>query len=96
MLSLTTACLNSPSGILTCCGHFKELISVNFDVEDTAFSTGEVDLILDGGQPPPQNDPDDAIHETDVEGPPVSIPGDLWILGRHRLVLRQRPARGDL
>src|SRR5262249_28715188 len=29
-------------------GHFEELIELDFDVELTGFSTGEIDLLLDG------------------------------------------------
>src|SRR5262249_25162007 len=29
-------------------GHFKDLIEIDFDVELTGFTTGEIDLVLDG------------------------------------------------
>jgi ParB-like chromosome segregation protein Spo0J len=32
--------------------HFKELIEIDFDVELTGFSTGEIDLVLDGKPAP--------------------------------------------
>ena len=34
-------------------GHFQDLIKLDFDVELTGFSTGEVDLLIDGSQQPP-------------------------------------------
>jgi DNA modification methylase len=65
--------------------HFKELIEVDFDVELTGFSTGEIDLVLDGKPAPAASDPADDLTGLD-DGPAVSRPGDVWELGRHRLV----------
>ena len=36
-------------------GHFKNLIDLDFDVELTGFSTGEVDLLIDGSTKPSAN-----------------------------------------
>jgi DNA modification methylase len=66
--------------------HFKELISVDFDVELTGFSTGEVDLLLDGRPPPAASDPADDLTGFEPRGPAVSQIGDIWELGRHRLL----------
>src|SRR5947208_10577490 len=65
--------------------HFKELVDIDFDVELTGFSTGEIDLLLDGKSMPAANDPADDLTGLD-DGPAVSQPGDVWELGRHRLV----------
>jgi DNA modification methylase len=67
-------------------GHFQELIKLDFDVELTGFSTGEVDLLIDGSQQPAAADPADDLVGLDLEGPAVSQFGDVWELGRHRLV----------
>ena len=67
--------------------HFRELIEVDFDVELSGFSTGEVDLILDGK--PAQDaaaDTTDDLSDIPLSGPAVSKHGDLWELGRHRLL----------
>src|SRR6476660_4505162 len=66
-------------------GHFKELIDFDFDVELTGFSTGEIDLVLDGKPAPAATDPADDLTGLD-DGPAVSRPGDVWELGRHRLI----------
>jgi DNA modification methylase len=66
--------------------HFKELIEIDFDVELTGFSTGEVDLVLDGKAVPATNDPADDLTRFSLDGPAVSQAGDVWELGRHRLV----------
>jgi hypothetical protein len=66
--------------------HFKELISVDFDVELTGFSTGEVDLLLDGSPARAASDPADDLTGLKSDGPAVSQLGDIWELGRHRLL----------
>jgi DNA modification methylase len=66
--------------------HFKELIKLDFDVELSGFSTGEVDLLLDGKSAPAANDPGDDLSGLKPQGPAVSQLGDVWQLGRHRLV----------
>ena len=67
-------------------GHFTELIEVDFDVELTGFSTGEIDLLLDGKPGLATDDPVDDLTGFTLDGPAVSQPGDSWELGRHRLV----------
>jgi DNA modification methylase len=63
------------------------LIDLDFDVEATGFSLAEVDFVLDhasDADPDAADEPEDAVRM--VEGQPVSRRGDLWILGRHRLL----------
>ncbi len=63
----------------------SETIELDFDVEITGFETPEIDLLIDG--PPakkPKADPDDLFQP--ASGPAVSRPGDLWLLGPHRLL----------
>ena len=67
-------------------GHFKELINIDFEVELTGFSTGEIDLLIDGRAPPPPADPADELTGFAVDGPAVSRLGDIWELGRHRVI----------
>jgi DNA modification methylase len=67
-------------------GHFQDLIKLDFDVELTGFSTGEIDLLIDGSQQPPAADPADDLAGLAPEGPATSQLGDVWQLGRHRLV----------
>lgn len=67
---------------------FKELLSFvdEPDVIDlTAFDTGEIDCVLEIVEKRPKNDPADAIVEPSA-GPAISKRGDVWILGRHRLI----------
>ena len=54
-------------------------IDVGFDLGLTGFSMGEIDVILAG-----EDDPDDEnIPEVPVA--PRTQPGDIWILGEHRI-----------
>lgn len=57
-------------------------MELDFQIEAIGFETGEIDVLL-------QDDDEDAPAETVPEpdpGPPVSRVGDIWQLGRHRLV----------
>jgi DNA modification methylase len=65
---------------------FKELIDLDFAVELTGFSTGEIDLLLDGQSNLDNADPADNLPRAPDDGPPVSKLGDLWQLGRNRLL----------
>jgi DNA modification methylase len=65
-------------------GHMKDLIAIDFDVELTGFSTGEVDILLDEPDSG-KADPADVIDEALLQEAVVSRPGDLWELGRHRI-----------
>jgi hypothetical protein len=56
-------------------------IDLDFDVSVTGFEVGEIDLIL-------QEAADEETDEEPVEisaGPAVTKPGDIWLLGDHRL-----------
>ena len=65
----------------------QALSDLNFDVELTGFSLAEIDLVIDEAG---EADPDgtDAPEDEVViaTGHPVSRQGDLWQLGRHKLL----------
>jgi DNA modification methylase len=66
--------------------HFKVLseLDLDFNLEATGFSVGEIDLKIQGlDEPEPEDDPDDAPV---VVGPPVAALGDLWRLGAHKIL----------
>jgi len=70
-------------GILTI--EFQELIELGFDLEFTGFSMAEIDLTLaEIGES--ASSTDDAVAEPEVGALPITNPGDLWQLGRHRLL----------
>jgi DNA modification methylase len=66
-------------------GHFQDLIKLDFDVELTGFSTGEIDLLIDGAQQSGPADPADDLAGLASKGAAISRVGDVWELGRHRL-----------
>ncbi|MHC4406426.1 MAG: site-specific DNA-methyltransferase [Planctomycetota bacterium] len=62
-------------------------IELDFDVEITGFETAEIDLLIESldasGE---ESDPADEVPEIDEHVPAVTQPGDLWVLGAHRLL----------
>lgn len=58
-------------------------MDLSFDLEMTGFETAEIDLLLDGNEEP-KPDPADAVP--DVEPVAVTQHGDIWQLGKHRLI----------
>ena len=56
-----------------------ELAVLNVDLAVTGFSTGEIDVVLKGAA-----DPDDEVIPPLPETPRTR-PGDIWILGEHRV-----------
>ncbi|HUE80385.1 MAG TPA: DNA methyltransferase [Sphingomicrobium sp.] len=74
----------------------QALVDLEFDVEITGFSLAEIDLVLDEAH---ESSPE-AGDPVDDEIPPfadlaVSRPGDLWELGRHRLICGDARAASD-
>ena len=63
------------------------LIDLEFDVELTGFSLAEIDLVIDeasDANPESRDAPEDEVPV--LSGTAVTKPGDIWILGRHRLI----------
>lgn len=60
------------------------VLDLDFNLEATGFEMGEIDLLIEGLETgPDKEDPDDAVPEAK---PPISRPGDRWILGRHAIL----------
>src|ERR1700674_259068 len=62
-------------------------LELDFSLEATGFEMGEIDLRIEGltAEPDGEDDPADAIPPIS-ERPPISQPGDLWLLHRSRLL----------
>ncbi|WP_338467649.1 DNA methyltransferase [Novosphingobium sp. ZN18A2] len=75
----------------------QALVDLEFDVEVTGFSLAEIDLVLDEASeasPDGPAGPEDAVPV--ISGTPVSRPGDIWQLGRHRLLCGDTRSAVDL
>ena len=67
----------------------QALVDLEFDVELTGFSLAEVDLIIDeigDSSPAGREKAEDEVPPLPDPGSSVSRRGDLWLLGRHRLL----------
>ncbi len=64
---------------------FEQLLAINeeIDITVTGFEIPEIDLILQEASK--ATDPEDELP-TDEAGPPVTQPGDIWLLGKHRIL----------
>lgn len=74
----------------------QELIDFDFDLEQTGFSLAEVDFILDAAadaNPARADAASDRMPQ--ITGPAVTRLGDLWTLGRHRLLCGDARAAAD-
>lgn len=60
-----------------------KVIQLEGTVELTGFDAYEVDLLIDGERGEAKDPADDALPADD--GPVVTRPGDLWLLGEHRI-----------
>jgi DNA modification methylase len=61
-------------------------LDLDFDLTVTGFETAEIDLLIQGPDQGATDDAADQIPGIDPSTPSVSRSGDLWILGRHRLI----------
>jgi DNA modification methylase len=67
----------------------QALIDLDFDVEITGFALAEVDILLEEertSSPEPEHASDNDVPPLPDPADTVTRPGDLWILGRHRLL----------
>lgn len=71
----------------------EELQAMAFDVSLTGFDAAEIDSLLAKPTTDGLTDPDE-VPETPAE--PVSKPGDVWILGRHRLMCGDSTSPNDV
>jgi DNA modification methylase len=65
----------------------QALVDLEFDVELTGFSLAEIDLVLDdAGESSPDGPAEPEDNVPAMTGDPVTRSGDIWQLGRHRLL----------
>ena len=61
-------------------------LDTEFDLTSTGFDMPEVDLLIGKLEDPDGDETADRLPEPQTEGAPVTSPGDLWLLGPHRLL----------
>jgi hypothetical protein len=66
----------------------KSLLEINldFDIAITGFSIPEIDSLIEGLQPEEPSDPAEDRLPTEADCAARCRPGDIWQLGRHRLM----------
>ena len=68
---------------------FADLMELNldgaldFDLDITGFELPEIDIMI--AREEPQAEPEESVEGPDTNRPAVTRPGDLWLLGQHRL-----------
>jgi len=63
---------------------FEALVELDFDIHLTGFEAPQVDFILQSHKP--ELGEDDCIEAKTDDQPIISQPGDLWLLGTHKLL----------
>ncbi len=61
-------------------------LDTDFDITLTGFEMGEIDVLIDGLDADSDADTDDDVPPVDLDRPAVTRPGDLWLLGPHKLL----------
>jgi DNA modification methylase len=76
----------------TLAGELCELEGVGVDLGLVGFSEEELDDLLAGDEPEPGGDAEEEVPEPPAS--PVTRPGDLWQIGKHRLICGDCRDRG--
>lgn len=61
------------------------MVDAGFDIAVTGFEMAEIDVLIEEGKDAGKDDPADRIPAVEP-GPAVTRPGDIWNIGRHRLI----------
>lgn len=72
----------------------QALIDIKFDLTLTGFSLAEIDFALDQSPGVAEDSALDAVPKLDDE--PISVAGDLWILGEHRVLCGDSRSRATV
>ena len=71
----------------------EDLKNLDFDMTLTGFSISEIDSIFSPTENSGRTDPDET---PDLREEVVSAPGDVWILGRHRIMCGDSTSQHDV
>ena len=72
----------------------EELREEDFDLDLTGFDLDEIDRLLEETETAASNIDDDEVPEAPED--PVTKPGDLWLLGNHRLLCGDATVLADV
>ena len=61
-------------------------MDIDFEVTATGFEMGEIDVLIAGLDGEGEADADDEAPPVELDRPAITQPGELWLLGRHRLL----------
>jgi hypothetical protein len=61
-------------------------LDIDFDLTLTGFDTADIDILLEDPDVHGPGDEADDVPEVNDSQPTVTQPGDLWLLGKHRLL----------
>jgi hypothetical protein len=64
--------------------HLMTLDCADFDVTITGFEVPEIDMIIEEAKE--SSAAEDVVPEPNLDQPAVTEPGDLWLLGKHRIL----------
>ncbi len=64
----------------------KDFIDLKIDLRGIAFETPEIDLIISKAGPSESEMHENTLPEQDPAAPVISQVGDLWLLGKHKLL----------
>ncbi len=70
------------------------LEAADFDLDVIGFDLEEIERLLQETEPEATNDSDDEIPEAPED--PITCPGDLWMLGQHRLLCGDATVLADV
>ncbi|WP_084627501.1 site-specific DNA-methyltransferase [Sediminimonas qiaohouensis] len=59
---------------------------LDFEISLTGFNTPELDIIIDGNSGDAAENPSETVEESHGQAIPVARLGEVWMLGRHRLL----------
>ena len=69
-------------------------LDLDFSIEDTGFEMGEIDVLIEGLEEVGSNDEADQLPKEN-ELPAISKTGDLWLLGKHRMLCGNALSKDD-
>ena len=61
-------------------------MDIDFEVTATGFEMGEIDVLIEGLDGEGEADANDEAPPVEFDRPAITQPGELWTLGRHRLL----------